>query len=177
MWDAIPSLTPMDASGEPSLTFILIHPHPPCSLGIPGSFPPAPTPSPLPKPSAGAGCVVGGVMMGWGTLGSFGKHRPTTYLKMVLVLAKLRMGPRTMSIPRSSEALSWREEAAWIRIPSRGCSRGWRDPVIPSHSHSPPTPWSQTRAPGRAAWRRRGWWMFYRYRGGHKGGDAGAGPR
>lgn len=28
-------------------------------------------------------------------------------MKMVLVLAKLRMGPLTMSIPRSSEAFSW----------------------------------------------------------------------
>ena len=54
-------------------------------------------------------------------MGSFGKRRPATYLKMVLVLAKLRMGPRTMSIPRSSEALSWRE-MAWIRIPFRGCT-------------------------------------------------------
>lgn len=48
---------------------------------------------------------------------SFGKHGPTTYLKMVLVLAKLRMGPRTMSMPRSSEALSWKG-TVWIRIPS-----------------------------------------------------------
>lgn len=31
---------------------------------------------------------------------------PPTHLKMVLVLAKLRMGPRTMSMPRSSDAFS-----------------------------------------------------------------------
>lgn len=67
-------------------------------------------------------------------MGSFGNCRPAAYLKMVLVLAKLRMGPRTMSIPRSSEALSWRE-AAWICIPARGCTQGSGTP----HHHPIPS--------------------------------------
>lgn len=50
-------------------------------------------------------------------MGNFGKQRPTTYLKIVLVLAKLRMGPRTMSMPRSSEALSWKG-MVWVPIPA-----------------------------------------------------------
>ncbi len=35
------------------------------------------------------------------------KDEYCSYLKMVRVLAKLRIGPLTTSMPRSSDALSW----------------------------------------------------------------------
>lgn len=193
----IPSLTATSAPRDPSFplqTSIFIahryHPHPPCLEGTPDSFPSAPAhfpPQKLPPthhPSRALGqavSVAGGCVCDEGT-GSFGKRRPATYLKMVLVLAKLRMGPRTMSIPRSSEALSWRE-TAWIRgVDPHPCLRmhpgvGGDTPnhhPSPPHPHLPPAPWNQTPAPGRAAWRRRGWSRSCRYREDRKEEDAGA---
>lgn len=70
-------------------------------------------------------------------MGSFGKHSPTTYLKMVLVLAKLRMGPRTMSMPRSSEALSWKG-VVWKRIPASQSTPSHLFPSQPTPSHLVP---------------------------------------
>lgn len=71
-------------------------------------------------------------------MGSVEKRKPTTYLKMVLVLAKLRMGPRTMSIPRSSDALSWRRRHRAIFV-LKDAPKGGRNPPItpspPSHPH------------------------------------------
>lgn len=57
-----------------------------------------------------------------------------SYLKMVLVLAKLRMGPRTTSIPLSSEAFSYKIKLVKHQIRSyRWANQNEKLKPMPSH--------------------------------------------
>lgn len=61
-----------------------------------------------------------------------------SYLKMVLVLAKLRMGPRTTSIPLSSEAFSYKIKLVKHRISSyRWTNQNEKLKQMPSHLNKP----------------------------------------
>lgn len=117
-----------------------------------------------------------------------------SYLKMVLVLAKLRMGPRTTSIPLSSDAFSWKMKLVRQQIKElrslisellEMSTAGYEAEAFTCHETISllwscsvlPTPWSWTLCPCTAAWHRQGWWTFCLFLGGHRIRDGEACPR
>lgn len=97
-----------------------------------------------------------------------------TYLKMVLVLAKLKIGPRTTPIPRSSDAFN----CIW-ETPNLVCNGEEMRPhkLLTQNCGAPLKPWSWTLCPCTAAWHRLEWWRFSLFRGGRRTRDVGACPR
>lgn len=73
-----------------------------------------------------------------------------THLKMVLVLAKLRMGPRTTSIPLSSEAFSYKTKRGWNHD-AQGSENSCRRRSYVEVCGVPLAPWSWTPCPCTAA--------------------------